>query len=214
MNEHIRIRKVIEALRSQLKSKQYGDDFRGLLANYNNACRQLKKRLSQVDSILLSGNHVGALQMAEADPSILDILTLLGFLESQDLEDWCVEQGVSFEGTFDSQAIHRLNEAYSSGHETDAILEKEYRKAVLKRNFAAALPLARSISRLQPSNAKAKTELGNTEKRYAKQIEGKLSAAIDSGDQDTIRHWMAEFDNLNIADFSGGEALVWVAKSY
>ncbi|MDA9260692.1 hypothetical protein N9P58_02370 [Puniceicoccaceae bacterium] len=207
MNEHIRIRKAIEALRAQLKSKQYGDDFRGLLANYNNACRQLKQRLSQVDSILLSGNHAGALQMAEADPSILDILTLLGFPESQDLEEWCVGQGISFEGTFDSQAIHRLNEAYSSGHETDAILEKEYRKAVLKRNFAAALPLARSISRLQPGNAKAKTELGNTEKRYAKQIEDKLSAAIDSGDQDAIRHWMAEFDNLNIADFSGGEAL-------
>lgn len=207
MNEHIRIRRVVEGLRSQLKSNDFGDEFRSLIGNYNNCCRQLKQRLEQVDAILLSGNVSGALKMAETDPSVLDLLTLLGFAESQDLKDWCVVNGVSFEGTFDEAVIHRLNEAYSSNRETDTQLEKEYRKAILKKDYASALPIARTVARLQPHDNAAQTELKNIERRYAKQLESRLDAALHSKDIDNVQVSLLEFDNLRCEDYSGGEVV-------
>ena len=205
MNEHIRIRRVVEGLRSHLKSKDLGDDFRTLIASYNNSCRHLKLRLGQVDVILLSGNTSGALKMAETDPSILDILTLLGFPESQDLKDWCNINGVSFEGNFEDAMIHRLNEAYSSNKETDSKLEKEYRKAILKKDYASALPVARTMARLEPNDNVARTELKNTERRYAKQLEQQLDATMHSKEINKTRKILSEFDNLSCEDYSGGE---------
>lgn len=205
MNEHIRIRRVVEGLRSHLKSKDLGDDFRILIASYNNSCRHLKLRLGQVDVILLSGNTSGALKMAETDPSILDILTLLGFPESQDLKDWCNINGVSFEGNFEDAMIHRLNEAYSSNKETDSKLEKEYRKAILKKDYASALPVARTMARLEPNDNVARTELKNTERRYAKQLEQQLDATMHSKEINKTRKILSEFDNLSCEDYSGGE---------
>lgn len=207
MNEHIRIRRVVEGLRNHLKSEDFGDEFRSLIASYNNSCRQLKQRLEQVDAILLSGNVSGALKMAETDPSVLDLLTLLGFSGSQDLKDWCDVNGVSFEGRFDDTLIHRLNEAYSSNQETDTKLEKEYRKAILKKDYASALPIARTMARLQPNEAGAKTELNNTERRYAKQLESRLDAAIHGEDAEKTRSLLSEFDSLSCEDYAGGEAL-------
>lgn len=205
MNEHIRIRRVVEGLRSHLKSQDFGETFRSLLANYNNSCRQLKQRLEQVDGILLSGNVSGALKMAETDPSVLDLLTLLGFPESQDLKDWCEANGVSFEGHFEDTVIHRINEAYSSNRETDSKLEKEYRKAIIKKDYASALPIARSVARLQPDDAGAQTELRNTQKRYAKQLENKLDIVIRNEDIDAARKLLLEFDSLASDDYAGGD---------
>jgi len=205
MNEHIRIRRVVEGLRNHLKSKDFGDEFRSLIASYNNSCRQLKQRLEQVDAILLSGNTSGALKMAETDPSVLDLLTLLGFAQSQDLKDWCNVNGVSFEGNFEDALIHRLNEAYSSNSETDSKLEKEYRKAILKKDYASALPIARTMARLQPNDSAAHTELKNTERRYAKKLEHQLDAALRSEDVNKARALLSEFDNLSCGDYSGGE---------
>lgn len=205
MNEHIRIRRVVEGLRNHLKSKDFGDEFRALIASYNNSCRQLKQRLEQVDGILLSGNRSGALKIAETDPSVLDLLTLLGFAQSQDLKDWCDVNGVSFEGHFDDTLIHRLNEAYSLNLATDSRLEKEYRKAILKKDYASALPIARTMARLQPNDDAARKELKNTERRFAKQLEGQLGAALHSQDVNKAQAILAEFDNLSCEDYSGGD---------
>jgi hypothetical protein len=207
MNEHIRIRRVVEGLRNHLKTKDFGEEFRSLIASYNNSCRQLKQRLEQVDAILLSGNTSGALKMAETDPSVLDLLTLFGFAESQDLKDWCVVNGVSFEGSFDNALVHRLNEAYSTNRETDGQLEKEYRKAILKKDYGSALPIARTMARLQPSDAGAQTELKNTERRCAKQLENQLDAALHGEDIEKTRALLTEFDNLNCVGYSGGAAI-------
>ena len=207
MNEHIRIRRVVEGLRSHLKSKDFGDEFRSSIASYNNSCRQLKQRLEQVDAILLSGNVSGALKMAETDPPVLDLLTLLGFPESQDLKDWCAANGVSFEGRFEEVMIHRLNEAYSANRETDTQLEKEYRKAILKKDYASALPIARTVARLQPNDSAAQTELRNTERRYAKQLESKMDAVIHDGDIDAVQKLLVEFDNLRCEDYAGGAVI-------
>ncbi|MGZ0654439.1 hypothetical protein ACWPKS_02425 [Coraliomargarita sp. W4R72] len=207
MNEHIRIRRVVEGLRSHLKSKDFGDEFRSSIASYNNSCRLLKQRLQQVDAILLSGNVSGALKLAETDPSVLDLLTLLGFPESQDLKDWCVANGVSFEGRFEEVMIHRLNEAYSANRETDTQLEKEYRKAILKKDYASALPIARTVARLQPNDTAAQTELRNTERRYAKQLESKLDAVVHRGEIDAVQKLLMEFDNLRCEDYAGGAVI-------
>ena len=207
MNEHIRIRRLVEGLRSHLKSKDFGDEFRSLIANYNNSCRQLKQRLEQVDAILLSGNISGALKMAETDPSVLDLLTLLGFPESQDLADWCAANGVSCEARFEDAIIHRLNEAYSANHQTDAQLEKDYRRAILKKDYASALPIARTMARLQPDDNGAQTELRNMERRYAKQLENKLDVVVHGGDADAAKRLLQQFDNLRCEDYSGGEVI-------
>src|SRR2546428_3866747 len=123
------------------------------------ACRAANLRLRQCEAMLNSDDVPQALQLAEAAPNLLDLITLLEFRESDAWRAYCHANRLPAAEPLDSRAVHQLNEAYTKGISTDDPLYRRYRKAVLTKNEDEACGVLRSITRLNPSDTNAAAEL-------------------------------------------------------
>ncbi len=136
------------------------------LANeFHSLARAAVMRLNQCAAMLGAGDEHQALQLAETQPPLLDIITLLSFRRSPGWRELCRAQNLPVAEAFDVKALRRLNETYGKGIDKDHALYRDFRRAVMLNDDARALLILKSIARLNPNDHNAKTELDPLEKK-------------------------------------------------
>ncbi len=202
------IRLLSSRLREELSKDPWEDEaIRPLAAAYNSYCRALRTRLDQVRAVLEDGDKAQAIDLAEADPPVLDQLTILGSPDLSELEDWCKETGLPFEGRFDGQLIHRINEAFSDSGVRDGALEKVYRGAVLRKDFDAAISALRSMLRSRPEDERLKEELGGLIDRYGKALAKKLGQSSELDRQKELIEKIEDIGRSDLLDLPTVDAV-------
>ena len=159
------IRKIAELLQqgsgSDLAHKLSGD--------FAAACRMANHRLQQCEAMIKAGDRHQAIQLAETAPNLLDLVTVLEFQRADEWRGFCKKGGLSCAESIDGHAVQALNLCYAQGIPTDHPLYAAYRKAVMIRNDEGALAALQSITRLNPTDANAQSEL--------ERLDGKVLAA-------------------------------------
>jgi hypothetical protein len=130
-----------------------------LAADYVAACQGANLRLQQCEGMMKAGDSHQAIQLAETAPNLLDLVTVLEFRGSDEWRSYCHENKLPVANRIDARSIHTLNECYAQGITTDHPLYASYRSAVLNRNDEEALKILQSITRLNPTDANASSEL-------------------------------------------------------
>src|SRR5436190_11737376 len=83
-----------------------------LAGDYSAAGRAAVTRLGQCIQMLEKGEEHQALQLAEAQPPLLDLITLLSFRRSPSWRALCQGENLPTPEPFDIRAVRRLNELY------------------------------------------------------------------------------------------------------
>lgn len=130
-----------------------------LAGDYAAACHAANLRLQQCEAMIKAGDRHQAIQLAETAPNLLDLITILEFRSADDWRGFCQQNALPAAERIDARSVHALNDCYAQGVTTDHPLYAAYRKAVLSRNDEEALQALQSITRLNPTDANASSEL-------------------------------------------------------
>ena len=165
-------RKISDALQdsgSNPSNPKLAEDFAA-------ACHAVNLRLQQCEAMVKAGDRHQAIQLAETHPNLLDCVTAVEFREADQWRSHCEKHGLPVADKIDARSVHALNECYGQGISTDHPLYAVYRSAVLSRNDEDALKALQSITRLNPGDTNAASELTRFD---AKVLQAKLSHLDD-----------------------------------
>ena len=176
------IRKMVELLQkdgnSDLAPKLAGD--------YAAACHAANLRLQQCEGMIKAGDRHQAIQLAETTPNLLDLITVLEFRNADDWRSFCQQNSLPVAERIDGRSVHELNECYALGITTDHPLYAAYRKAVLNRNDEEALKALQSITRLNPTDGNAASELARLDAKVLTSRINNLGGLITGSDAATV----------------------------
>lgn len=153
-----------------------------LATEYATQCRVANRRLAQCEDMLNNGNESEPLQLAEAEPSLLDLVAALSFDRSEEWRVHCKSKNLPQAETLNERAVKRLNELYSKGITTNHPLYKQYKTAILERDDTKAISVLRAIVKLNPSDKNAKGEMERLEAKIQDDLLNKLKMPVQKRD--------------------------------
>jgi hypothetical protein len=162
------------------------------------ACHAANLRLQQCEAMIRANDRLQAIQLAETTPNLLDLITLLEFRNAIEWRAYCQKNALPVAEKIDSRAALALNECYAQGISTDHPLYAAFRKATLTRNDPEALAALRSITRLNPSDANAASELARMDAKVLATRLEYLSVVLAGGDAARV---VAEVEDIESAGF-------------
>jgi hypothetical protein len=130
-----------------------------LAADYAAACHAANLRLQSCEAMIKAGDRPQAIQLAETAPNLLGLVTVLEFRGSDEWRGYCQQNSLPIADRIDARSVQALNQCYAQGITTDHPLYAAYRSAVLSRNDEEALKTLQSITRLNPADTNAASEL-------------------------------------------------------
>ncbi len=84
---------------------------RQLAQDYAELCRAASHRLEQCAAMLAQGEEQQALQLADAAPVLLDVITRLAFRQCQDWRAFCQANDYPVAESFEGKFIRQLSDA-------------------------------------------------------------------------------------------------------
>jgi molybdopterin converting factor small subunit len=176
--------------------KGEGHSLSTLANDYAALCRETNQRLSQCCAMIEKSNEYQALQLAETEPNLMDTACALSFSGMAGWRDFCGNNALTVPERLDGKNVKTLNSLYSKGISANHPLYKEYRAAVTGRDDDKALHIIRTIARLNPSDANAKSEKDRLLNKLFQAKLSELKTALSSGDEIATVRLVDEIENL------------------
>ena len=178
-----------------------------LAEDFMTACQAANLRLQQCEAMIKAGDRQQAIQLAETAPNLLDVVTVMEFRGADDWRGYCQQNALPVADRIDARSIHALNECYAQGITTDHPLYAVYRSAVLSRNDDEALKALQSITRLNPADANAASELTRLDAKVLAAKVQHLGSSLAGTDPALL---VAEIETIEAFGFkSKPEGEVW-----
>lgn len=178
-----------------------------LAGDYAAACHVANLRLQQCEAMIKAGDRHQAIQLAETAPNLLDLITILEFRRADEWRALCQQNALPAADRIDARSVHALNDCYAEGITTDHPLYAAYRKAILNRNDEEALKALQSITRLNPTDGNAASELARLDaKVFAARLEH-LGSMLNGGDTALVVAALETIEALGFKTRPEGE--VW-----
>jgi len=169
-----------------------------LAEDYAAACHAVNLRLQQCEAMIRANDRHQAIQLAETAPNLLALISILDFRNANDWRAYCQQNALAAPERMDSRAIQTLNQCYAQGVSTDHPLYAAYRKAVLNRDDEAALNTLRSITRVNPSDTNAASELMRVDAKVLATRLEHLGQTLVGGDAASVA---AEAEEIELTHF-------------
>jgi len=183
-----------------------------LAADFDEHCRKLNGRLEQLQSVLDSGDERQALLMAEEYPPVMDEAQALSFPKLGQWREMCSANHLAIPPELRTSVVQQLNVIYAKGITSSHSIYKEFRTAVLERDDARALVLARTIEKLNPADVNAKSERERIEKKVFNSYVTILGESIQSADVMRILRSLAATEALGLPDRESDSSQVQEAR--
>ena len=168
-----------------------------LAAEYAQLCKEANQRLESCATMLGKGSEYQALQLAEIEPVLMDLIAILSFEQVPEWEAYCSTHNLPVAPKFDPKAVQALDSLYSKGINANHPLYKDYRAAISSRDDAKALHIIRSIVRLNPGDANAKVELDRIENKLFQIKLQELRNILTQRDENGTLSALSELERLS-----------------
>jgi hypothetical protein len=178
-----------------------------LAEDYAATCHATNLRLQQCEAMIKAGDRPQAIQLAETAPNLLDLVTVLEFRGSDEWRAYCQQNSLPLADRIDARSVQTLNECYALGITTDHPLYATYRRAVLSRNDEEALKVLQSITRLNPSDNNAASELARLDAKVLAARLQHLGSSLDGAESALL---VAEIETIEAFGFKNKpEGEIW-----
>lgn len=203
----LEIERLIRKMSELLQQGGNPDVAPKLAGDYAAACHVANLRLQQCEAMIRAGDRHQAIQLAETAPNLLDLITILEFRSADDWRALCQQNALPAAERIDARSVHALNDCYAEGISTDHPLYAAYRKAVLSRDDEEALKALQSITRLNPADANAASELARLDAKVLAARFQHLSSVLNGGDTALVVAAIEAIEALGLKTRPEGE--VW-----
>jgi hypothetical protein len=167
----------------------------GLASEYAEACSELGRRLSRCQRLLQQGLRSEAIQLAEADPRLLDAIAALDFPERAEWDEIVQIYGLAAAPKIQLGGAEFLNEAYALEDPLQDLLRTHRRLALARAPVKARIAAMRKLAAQDPNNPIWTEDLRSFERTRFRQIQTESAEAARRHDVEVIGHLIAELDD-------------------
>lgn len=177
---------TIEILRSSLQTGLLSGAVESAAAHYARLSTEAESRLEMIAAMIEKGSDYQALQTAEQEPPLLDLVAVLSFGGEKAWMDFCQAHQLPIAPRLDAKTVQALDRLYAQGVTANHPLYKDFRAAVLSREDEKALRIVRTILKLNPGDENARSELQRLENKHCQDLMEQLRAALKTDDEERI----------------------------
>lgn len=193
----IQYQQLIDEIRSLLEADELtlSDELQRLAAEYAALCRGVNQRLRKCDDLLKRGLRAEALQIAEQEPKLLDLVNLVEFPLKQDFSDLISLYGLQRPESLSFSVVEALNEAYFDQQPLEKLLDWHRLLAVGRAPLRDRLIVLRKLASADETNPIWMEDLRALESARLREVEGEAQAAASTGDVERLKSLVAELSN-------------------
>ena len=177
---------AIEVIRAVLKEESPPSSVEEAALTYAQFCADAERRLDRVSAMLEKGSDYQALQVAEEEPPLLDLVAILSFGEEKNWHTYCEAHGFKTAVRLNAKMVQELENLYAKGISANHPLYKDFRSAVLSRDDEKSLRIVRTILKLNPQDENARKELLRLENKGLQEKIDLLREALKTDDEERI----------------------------
>ncbi len=146
---------VVDRLRDVLLAQDQSvtPELRDLAVSYAELCRSVNERIRRCSQLLRQNLRTEAVHLAEANPNVLDQLTILDFPGRADWQQLCVQYGFPEAPPLDMDSAAAINDAYTAVQPVAVLLAKHRLLAMGLAPLPLRLAVMREIARLDTTAA-------------------------------------------------------------
>jgi hypothetical protein len=170
------------------------DQARLIAQEYAALSERAAHRLRQCATMLDQRDEAQALQLADATPPLLDLVTRLGFRRLSEWRDYCQKQNLPCAENLDAKFIRQLSDAYGKGIAPEHQLYRRLREAVQSRDDLGMIDALRAIRRRNPADTGVRQQLERLEQRILGADLEKIRVAIEGSDDARVVSLVEEID--------------------
>ncbi len=163
-----------------------------LASAYAEACIEVNQRLARCQRLLQQGLRSEALQLAEAEPKLLDAITALDFSERAEWDDLVGIYELAPAPKVQVDAAGLLNEAYGQEEPLQDLLNNHRKLATQRAPLRTRIGVMRKLAALDPTNPIWGEDLRAIEKARFRQIQVEAAEAVRLHDGPHIKRLLAE----------------------
>ncbi|HEV2971294.1 MAG TPA: hypothetical protein VGY55_15065 [Pirellulales bacterium] len=180
--------RIVDDVRSSMFSNSMeGVDFlRSAAADYSVACDEVNERLRRCGSLLRQGLRSEAIQLAEIEPNLLDLVATLDFPERSQWEQVVAHYGIVPPPPLMFDVAADLNEAYAVEQPLTELLRHHRLLALARGPLKNRINTLRSLIQADSDNQIWREDLQTFEAERLKQLQHEVADAAQAGDLMTL----------------------------
>lgn len=151
---------------------------RNAAAEYRAACDEANRRLRLCGNLLRQGLRAEAIQQAEIEPNLLDVVSVLDFPDRDQLAESLRSLGLAKLPPLDLEVAAELNEAYSIQQPLESLLKLSRLQAIGQYPLLARIKTLRQIAEVDADNPVWRQDLIEFERVRLKEIQREGNAAV------------------------------------
>ena len=163
------------------------DQLRELHGELSDQIRRTNKRLRECDALLAKGLRTEAIQLAEQEPALLDVVAILDFPELPEWNDFVAELGLTVAPDLQIEIAADLNRAYSDDGPLKAQMKKFRISSLTRAPLKTRIALLRKIAEVDSGNQIWETDLRSYEEVRHRQIQDRFQIASKNQNYNELR---------------------------
>ncbi len=153
------------------------ENLREMHGELTDQIRRTNKRLRECDSLMAKGLRTEAIQLAEQEPPLLDVVAILDFPELPEWNDFVAELGLAVAPELQVEIAADLNRAYSDDGPLKAHLKRFRISSLSRAPLKTRIALLRKIAKVDSGNAIWESDLKSYEEVRQRQIQEQFQIA-------------------------------------
>ena len=183
------LHELIERIQVTLasSSRPAKEQLRELHGELTDQIRRVNKRLRECDGLIAKGLRTEAIQLAEQEPALLDVVAILDFPELPEWNDFVAELGLTVSPDLQIEIAADLNQAYSDASPLKDLLRKFRLSSLSRAPLRARIALLRKIAGVDSGNPIWESDLKSYEELRQRQIREQFQIASQNQDFEDLR---------------------------
>ncbi len=150
---------------------------------YAAACREVNRRLGRCDELLRKGLRAEAVQVAEEEPPLLELVARLHFDKLKEWEDLATAHGYAPPPALHLDTAEALNRAYGELQSLGDLLKQQHRLALVRAPLTQRLAVLRQLAAADPANPAWGQDLAIFEAARQRELRDEVAAAFARKDE-------------------------------
>ncbi|HIF00511.1 MAG: hypothetical protein ABGZ23_29720 [Fuerstiella sp.] len=176
------IQELLESVRVTLASSMNPDrkQLDQLHGELDTEIRTANKRLRECDTLLADGHRSEAIQLAEQEPNLLELVSILDFPELPEWNDFVAELGLTVTPELQIDIATDLNGAYADDEPLERLMRRFRVHSLARAPLRSRIDILRQIAKRDAGSAYWKDDLKSYEQARIRQIADEGRNAITS----------------------------------
>lgn len=189
-------RGVVDEIRSCVYSPDQtkSDELVEAARQYAEACRAANERLTRCADFLEKGLRTQAIELAEAQPDLLEIVNILSFAELDEWQELAAGYGLDRPQPLKLDVAAAISQAYGLEQQLEKLLKQHRRLALERAPVKERLKVLRRIAATDVTAQYWRDDIAQFERHRVRELIEAGKQAVQNGSLPMLRQWVHDFE--------------------